>query len=161
MRKQLSSYLLCASALLCACSGENTTTLLDIENDAINLTLPDRIIEVIDDGIFDDSLRPEVTVNDATVSVNRGVGNEWSGSINLPTNAEYDVSVTWVEQYLGQRLPLASRTTRILVAASGRANDLSESGTPYVYDFDADGDNRNNFIERTDADPDTDPFVVD
>lgn len=152
-----------AGALLSACSGDDTTTFLDIENDAINLTLPEPLISASDEGLFDNTLRPEVTLsNGVTVSVNRGVGNQWSGSVNLPTNALFEVTIVWVETFQQLTLPLASRITTIDVAADGTAVEVqNELDTSYTFDFDFDGDGRSNFDERVDEDPDTDPLEFD
>lgn len=163
MKPLLPIGILLAGVLLGACSSEDTTTFLDIENDAINLTLPEPLISASDEGLFDNTLRPEVDLsNGVTVSVNRGIGNQWSGSVNLPTNALYEVTVVWVETFQQIRLPLASRVATINVAADGTAVEVqNELDTSYMFDFDFDGDGRSNFDERIDEDPDTDPLEFD
>ncbi len=163
MKPLLSLGMVLAGTLLGACSSDDTTTFLDVQNDAINLTLPELLIDASDDGLFDNSLRPVVTLsNGVTVSINQGVGNQFSGSVNLPANASYEVTVTWVETFQQLTFPLARRIATIQVAADGTAVEVQNGlDTSYLFDFDFDGDGLSNFDERTDNDPDTDPLRFD
>ena len=77
----------------------------------------------------------------------------WSASANPPAGV-FKVTVTWVELFEGQDLPLAERTIDFAIGNDGSAQE--SSGTGFAVDFDADRDGPSNLAEREAG---TDPLV--
>lgn len=143
--------------LISACSSEGTTTILD-NGQSLTVDLPDQLFNAVDDGTLEaPNLRPVVTLsNGATVGTTLVDENRWSGTINVETGAVYTVTITWVERFLDQDLPLTRRTLDLAVGADGSTVEVEGSRTAYSdqgLDFDNDG--ATNLIERL---SDTDPF---
>jgi len=147
---------LSTSLILAACSGDGTVVTLD-EGQDFSVELPQALLtEFIDQA----SLRPRVTVarssrpNEtiAEVSINRRSEQLWSGTVNVEADSTYDLTVTWLERFMGVDLPLATLTLQTRVNADGTAEELDRTdldiGLNTIVDLDFDDDGRSNFSER-------------
>jgi len=141
------------SGLISACSSDGTTTILE-NGQTLSVDLPARLTSATGEGLtFEEvNLRPVVTLSNGETVGTTWVGNSrWSGTINVETDAVYRVTVTWVERFADQDLPLTRRTLDIAVGADGSAVEVEGSRTEYSEQgqgLDADGDGVSNLDER-------------
>ncbi len=144
---------LCASCLIAACSGDDTTTTLE-GGAPIDAPLPDVLRNA--DFLLTSNLRPTITLdNGDTVFMVQQSDGTWRGTINLPANAVYTATITWVERIGDQDLPLASKTLDIAVGNDGSTEETSS--TEFTTQIDTDGDGLTNLDERRDG---SEPFVA-
>ena len=152
-----SSLTVSASALsaliLSACSSGGTVTTLDA-NPQVPISLPQFLLTA--EQLNPDNLSPTILLSTgATVSMQKGNGNEWSGTINVTPGTSFTATVTWNEAFNGQQLPLARRVESLEVATDGTV--VTTNSTDYTTDIDNDGDGVSNFQERIDG---SDPFTA-
>lgn len=142
---------LLSSVLLSACSESGTVTTLDA-NPSITIGLP----QVLQDSpaIDKSKLHPTIQLsNGASVSMQQGAGDSWTGTINVATGNQYTATVTWVENVNEVDVPLAQLTQQLQVAADGSVVRSAE--TEYSTDIDSDADGLTNLEERENG---TNPF---
>ncbi|MDB4224346.1 hypothetical protein N9850_11275 [Granulosicoccus sp.] len=142
---------LAMSLLISACSSGGTVTTLDarpispigLPQDLLDATFLDR-----------NNISPTILLsNGASVTMQRGDGDAWSGTINVAPAAQYTATVMWAESFQGRVLPLARLQQTLEVAADGTIQ-ITET-TVYSTNIDTDGDGTFNLDERKN---DTDPF---
>ena len=140
-----------AGFILSACSGDGNVTTLDARP-TVSIGLPQILLD--SQAVDENLLRPAVVLsNGATVSMQRGAGNTWSGTINVAPASEYVATVTWLENIDGRELPLARLEQSLEVAADGTVVRSEASG--YSTDIDNDSGGKSNLEERENG---TDPF---
>ncbi|MFK7995873.1 MAG: sugar-binding protein [Granulosicoccus sp.] len=131
-------------SLLSACSGGDSTTTLDPAPPLV-FGFPDTLADA--DFLDLDNLRPVVSLsNGAVITMIRQGEQRWSGLVNVPAGAVYKVTVTWVERFMDQDLPLTSRTFDLAVGNDGSA--VQSNSTGYNVEFDSDNDGPTNLAER-------------
>ncbi|MBX2881402.1 MAG: CBM9 family sugar-binding protein [Granulosicoccus sp.] len=150
-----SHYLLLATGVLAGCSGDSPNTVILAEGPELDVQAPSFLTE----GFLDTSnLRPIVQISNGggLVSMNPNPdGSSWSGTINLPPSNAYRMTVTWVENYNGGELFLASLSADLTVNSDGTAQQSNIT----AYDseqFDDDQDNISNLQERRQG---SDPYT--
>ncbi|MFK7893559.1 MAG: hypothetical protein AB8B63_22270, partial [Granulosicoccus sp.] len=147
---------LSATFLLSACSeDEGSVTVLD-EGPALTVARP-AVLENAS-SLVQASLRPSIIVEGGgLVSMQRDFEGVWSGTINVPPDKSYPVTVIWIETFASRDLPLARLTMDLEVAADGTAE--RSNVTEYITaELDADNDGVSNLQERENG---TDPFVAE
>lgn len=146
----LAVFALGCSGLISACSSDGSTTILE-NGQTFLVDVPTQLTGA--GSPFDeDDLRPVVTLSNGETVGTTSVGdNRWSGTINVETDAVYTVTITWVERFNDQDLPLTRRTLDIAVGADGSAVEVEGNRTEYSEqgrDMDLDGDGVSNLDER-------------
>jgi hypothetical protein len=139
------------SLLLSACSGSGTVTTLDARP-SVTIGLP----QVLLDAAFIDSNNISPTIllsNGASVTMQKGAGDSWSGTINVAPAAQYTATVEWAESFQGQQLPLARLRQTLVVAADGTV--IVTATSDYSTEIDTDNDGSSNLVERENG---TDPY---
>lgn len=134
------------SLLLSACADDSGSVVTLDKNPELEFGLP---TDLLDDDFFEPgSLRPVVSLSNGEVltMVPDTLGESWSGTVNVRTNATYIVTETWVEFFEGEDLRLMSRTFELVVGADGSVEQSVASG--YGVGFDFDGDGPSNLEER-------------
>lgn len=138
---------------LSACSSGGTVTTLDA-NPQVPISLPQFLLT--EERLNPDNLSPTIMLSTgATVSMQKGNDNQWSGTINVTPGTSFTATVTWNEAFEGQQLPLARRVETLEVATDGSV--VTTNSTDYTTDIDTDGDGVSNFDERVN---DSDPFTA-
>lgn len=125
----------------------------------VTLPIPLQMPGFLSGASFLDSadLRPVVSIDPGgLVSVTRITDELWSGTVNVPADDVYKVTVVWVELFQGQDLPLASRTIDYAIGNDGSVQEAT--GTGFSVDFDTDDDGPANLAEREAG---TNPLVDD
>lgn len=137
--------------VLSACSDTGSVTTLEARP-SVSIGLPQVLL---DSAMVNQSLiRPNVVLsNGATVSMQRGNDNTWSGTINVAPASQYIATVTWFENINGRELPLARLEQSLEVGADGSVVSSEASG--YSTDIDNDSGGKTNLEERENG---TDPF---
>jgi hypothetical protein len=149
------------SLLLSACSGDGTVTTLD-NGPPVIIGLPQVLLNAA--VIVQINISPTILLsNGASVTMQRGAGDAWRGTINVAPAAQYTATVVWSEFFAGRSLPLARLQQTLDVAADGTINvtstgnystEINANATP---NLDADGDGTSNFDERENG---TNPFIA-
>jgi hypothetical protein len=149
------------SLLLSACTSEGTVTTLD-DGPPVIIGLPQVLLNAA--VIVQINISPTILLsNGASVTMQRGAGDAWRGTINVAPAAQYTATVLWSEFFAGQSLPLARLQQTLDVTADGTINvtstgnystEINVNATP---NFDADGDGTSNFDERENG---TDPYTA-
>ena len=123
-------------------------------NPTVAIELPTVLLD--SDVLDSDNISPTIMLsNGASVTMQKGERNSWSGTINVAPSAQYEAIVTWSETYADQQLPLARLSQTIQVTAEGEAVVTALTG--YSVDLDFDQDGVSNFQERENG---TDPFAA-
>lgn len=147
----VTSSTIALSLLLSACSSEGTVTTLDARP-SVTIGLPQVLLNAAN--VVRDNISPTILLsNGASVTMQKGAGDAWSGTINVAPAAQYTASVTWAETFEGQELSLANLQQTLEVAADGTV--VITATSEYSTDIDTDGDGTSNLAERENG---TDPF---
>lgn len=151
----VTSSAIALSLLLSACSSDGTVTTL-AAGEPVTIGLPQILLNA--DFLVQDNISPTILLsNGASVTMQKGEGDDWSGTINVAPATQYTATVMWAEFFAGQSLPLASLEQTLDVAADGTVN-TSAAANVYSTAIDTDGDLTSNFDERENG---TDPFTAD
>ncbi len=136
-----------------ACSSGGSVTTLDA-SPAVSIGLPQVLLN---SGALDsNNLSPTILLSTGeSVSMQKGEGNAWSGTINVTPGTAFSATVTWRETLDGRELPLAQLEQTLEVTADGMVN--TTSSTDYDTNIDTDNDGTSNLQERENG---TDPFTA-
>jgi len=149
-----------AVILLAACSdtgtaiglNDNAATLETIGNSGtLGLKAPEFIIE--GRAVDLDQVDPVVSVNQQRVEMTRVEETQWSGTIDVPANSTFTLSIEWLESFAGEDLTLALFEQTMSVGSE--ASTVTLGSADYNIDIDTDNDGFTNLVERNAS---SDPF---
>ena len=144
---------LASSLFLGACGLDSNSN----ANSVVQMATPSVILQAR--AVDPTQVRPIVTLsNGQSVRMSRledGSGS-WTGTISVPTNQSYVVTVLWVETIQSRELQLLRLDQTITVTPDN--SEFSLDASRYTKNLDDDGDGATNLDERI---ANTDPFFND
>ncbi len=121
----------------------------------INLAAPEFLSNSL--RVDNDQLRPVVTLSDGqTVNMFRSTNGGWTGTTTVVSNQDYSISISWIERFQDQDLPLANLNENFSVGADAHVLNIEQSN--YDTNIDTDGDGVTNLDER---EAESDPFTAE
>lgn len=160
------SVLVALTLLIVSCTGTDTSidktgnaatleTTVDTSGNNGNGTLGLKAPEFLLEGraINLDQVNPVVSVNQQAVEMTRIEETQWSGTIDVPANSTFTLSIEWLETFGGTDLTLALFEQNMSVGAE--ASTVTLSNSDYNLEIDSDNDGFSNLVERNAS---SDPF---
>jgi len=144
-----------ASLLMLSCDAGDGGSVRTDGNGGMSLAFgpPSQVLQARN--VAQEALSVVVAIDGSTVQLARGEDGQWFGTLMVPRDATFDVTVTWSESFEGSELVLAQAIKPVTVEAGAVSADVTFRSNEFNTSFDADGDGQTNLDERRDG---TGPF---